>query len=121
MKGSSRMAKTTKKASKKTSKKKATRKVTETATSPVPEVKAKPVAKVAKKVAKKSTAKKKVATKKVAKKSPPVAVTPAPQVAPTFDEIAARAYDIWVRKGRPYGQDHANWKEAEAELWAQRS
>ena len=70
---------------------------------------------------------KKKATKKVAKKTTTKKVTPkatAPKpapVAPTFDEIAARAYDIWVRKGRPHGLDHENWKEAEAELWAERS
>ncbi|HAI10953.1 MAG TPA: hypothetical protein DCM28_04570 [Phycisphaerales bacterium] len=62
--------------------------------------------------------KKKSATKKSVKTT--VAPSAAP-VAPTFDEVAARAYDIWVRKGRPYGQDHENWKEAEAELWSERS
>lgn len=112
------MAKTTKKAAtKKTTKKKATRKVTETASSPVPQVAA-PVA-AAKPIKKVVAAPKKkaVTTKKV---EAPVVAKPAP-TAPTFDEIAARAYDIWVRKGRPYGQDHENWKEAEAELWAERS
>jgi hypothetical protein len=32
------------------------------------------------------------------------------------DKIAARAYEIWVRKGKPHGQDLQNWTEAEAEL-----
>ncbi len=35
---------------------------------------------------------------------------------PGFEEISARAYDIWVRKGRPSGQDETNWIEAEKEL-----
>ncbi len=34
----------------------------------------------------------------------------------THDQIAARAHDIWVRKGRPIGMDHINWHEAEEEL-----
>ncbi|MBI1335505.1 MAG: DUF2934 domain-containing protein [Phycisphaera sp.] len=39
-------------------------------------------------------------------------------VLPTQDQIATRAYEIWVAKGRPEGQDHENWKQAEAELMA---
>ena len=35
------------------------------------------------------------------------------------DKIAARAYEIWVRKGRPDGADLVNWQEAEAELRAE--
>jgi hypothetical protein len=35
------------------------------------------------------------------------------------DKIAARAYEIWVRKGKPHGQDFQNWTEAEAELRAE--
>jgi hypothetical protein len=35
------------------------------------------------------------------------------------DKIAARAYEIWVRKGKPHGQDLQNWAEAEAELRAE--
>jgi hypothetical protein len=34
----------------------------------------------------------------------------------THDQIAAKAYEIWVAKGCPNGQDVANWKEAEAAL-----
>lgn len=43
----------------------------------------------------------------------PVEVTPAPaKTAPTHDAIAAKAYEIWLEKGRPIGQDDANWAEA---------
>lgn len=43
----------------------------------------------------------------------PVEVTPAPaKAAPTHDAIAAKAYEIWLEKGRPIGQDDANWAEA---------
>jgi hypothetical protein len=34
----------------------------------------------------------------------------------SHDQIATRAYDIWVTKGRPVGQDLQNWREAEAQL-----
>lgn len=48
----------------------------------------------------------------------------APQPAPApveipHDKIAARAAEIWDRKGRPHGQDVQNWMEAEAELRAE--
>ena len=35
------------------------------------------------------------------------------------DKIEARAYEIWVRKGKPHGLDLQNWAEAEAELRAE--
>ncbi len=35
------------------------------------------------------------------------------------DKITQRAYEIWIRKGRPEGQCAQNWKEAEAELRAE--
>jgi hypothetical protein len=35
------------------------------------------------------------------------------------DKIVARAYEIWVRKGKPHGRDFENWVEAEAELRAE--
>lgn len=35
------------------------------------------------------------------------------------DKIEARAYEIWVRKGKPHGQDLQNWTEAETELRAE--
>ena len=34
----------------------------------------------------------------------------------THDQIAQRAYEIWLAKGRPPGQEEQNWHEAEAEL-----
>ena len=34
------------------------------------------------------------------------------------DEIAQRAYEIWVRKGQPAGSADQDWLEAEAELRA---
>lgn len=41
---------------------------------------------------------------------------PAPAARPTHDQIAKRAYEIWVAKGRPAGRDLENWKQAEREL-----
>jgi hypothetical protein len=46
-----------------------------------------------------------------------VAVAP-PREIPR-DKIMARAYEIWVRKGKPHGKDFENWIEAEAELRAE--
>ncbi|MDZ4733245.1 MAG: DUF2934 domain-containing protein [Nitrospirota bacterium] len=34
-------------------------------------------------------------------------------------EIAQRAYDLWVQLGRPKGQDHQHWSQAEREFFAQ--
>ena len=34
----------------------------------------------------------------------------------TPEAIARRACEIWVKKGRPQGQDQQNWDEAEALL-----
>jgi hypothetical protein len=52
--------------------------------------------------------------------------TPAPLSSPAptpphipHEKIVARAYEIWVRKGKPHGQDLKNWMEAEAELRAE--
>lgn len=39
---------------------------------------------------------------------------------PTHEEIAARAYQIYTKKGRPDGRDTENWLEAEAELHRER-
>ena len=39
---------------------------------------------------------------------------------PTHDEIAARAVQIYTKKGRPEGRDMENWLEAEAELHRER-
>jgi hypothetical protein len=32
------------------------------------------------------------------------------------EKIAQRAYEKWVKRGRPHGQDRQDWLEAEAEL-----
>jgi hypothetical protein len=49
----------------------------------------------------------------------PAAGAPAALLDIPHDKIAARAYEIWVRKGKPHGQDFKNWVEAEAELRAE--
>ena len=36
----------------------------------------------------------------------------------THDQIAQRAYEIWLAQGRPPGQEQRNWYEAETELRA---
>ena len=40
---------------------------------------------------------------------------------PSRDEIASRAYQIYVRKGQPEGHDLENWLEAETELKRERN
>jgi len=49
--------------------------------------------------------------------APTAPATPTPEI--PHDKIAARAYEIWVRKGKPHDQDLQNWTEAEAELRAE--
>ena len=39
---------------------------------------------------------------------------------PTQEEIAQRAYEIFVQRGRPQGRDLEHWLEAEAQLVASR-
>mgnify|MGYP001793060710 CR=1 FL=1 len=73
-------------------KKKATKKAVEQSAE-------KPAKKFTKKVAKKSSKPRKAAPKKA-------------KGEPTHDEIAVKAYEIWLSKGRPLGQDDANWAEA---------
>ena len=36
--------------------------------------------------------------------------------APTEDQVAVRAYEIWVERGRPEGTDREVWFEAERRL-----
>ena len=43
------------------------------------------------------------------------AAKPTPGGIPT-DKIAARAYEIWLAKGRPNGHDQEHWFQAEREL-----
>ena len=37
---------------------------------------------------------------------------------PTHEQIAARAYEIFIERGRPQGRDLDHWLEAEAHLRA---
>lgn len=38
--------------------------------------------------------------------------------APTHEQIAARAYEIFIERGRPQNRDLDHWLEAEAQLRA---
>lgn len=40
---------------------------------------------------------------------------------PTYEEIAARAYDLWLSHGQPQGCERENWIEAERQLRKERS
>ena len=69
----------------------------------------------------KPSSSKRQATSTRAKLPPKAAATAAPsdvKIALTHDQIAQRAYAIWVAKGRPLGLDAQNWAEAEADLRA---
>ncbi len=35
---------------------------------------------------------------------------------PSHDQIAVRAYEIWLGRGKPEGTDHEDWVEAERQL-----
>jgi hypothetical protein len=39
-----------------------------------------------------------------------------PYQSPAAHEIALRAHELWVRRGRPEGSSEADWFEAEREL-----
>ena len=85
---------------------------------------------------KKKTTKKKAATKKApstakktsaakprkstGKKAALAGAALAKPVALTYDEISLRAFQLWESKGKPVGMDDINWKEAEAQLKAER-
>jgi hypothetical protein len=43
---------------------------------------------------------------------------PKKDLRPTHDEIARRAYEIFIERGRPEGQDQEHWFAAEAQLTA---
>lgn len=58
----------------------------------------------------------KVAKPVVVSASPTPAASPAAALQATDEQVAQRAYDIWVEKGRPYGQEDENWAQALAEL-----
>ena len=65
-----------------------------------------------------------VKSKTATNPAPKTATNPATKTpisaAPSTEQISKRAYEIWMRKGRPLGQDTQNWLEAEAELKASR-
>lgn len=42
--------------------------------------------------------------------------TPSKSAMPSHEQIAKRAYEKWVKRGRPNGQHLQDWLEAEAEL-----
>ncbi len=46
---------------------------------------------------------------------------PAPRPAPTCDQIAHRAYELFVARGYQHGHDVEDWLQAENELWSNRS
>lgn len=54
--------------------------------------------------------------------TPPIA-QPAPTSAPMLkiphERIATRAYEKWIKKGRPCGSAEKDWYEAEVELRAE--
>lgn len=72
--------------------------------------------------AKKSTTRtKKITVTTAADAMVPAAVPVATQVAEiTHEMVAKRAYEIWCGKGCPWGFEAENWREAEAELAAER-
>ena len=51
--------------------------------------------------------------------SPPPAQPVTAQLKIPHDKIAMRAYEKWVKKGRPHGTHVQDWLEAEAELRAE--
>ncbi len=82
-------------------------------------------------MAKTSTKSSKTTTKTTSAKASATGVATAPAVTiktkaaatgrgaspmPSYEQIAQRAFEIWVAKGRPQGQDLENWQQAEADL-----
>lgn len=49
-------------------------------------------------------------------KDTPLFTAAATRALPLHDEIAARAYELWDRSGRPAGRDVEFWLEAERQL-----
>ena len=39
-----------------------------------------------------------------------------PETKPAQDEVAKKAYAIYLKEGRPQGHDEQNWLEAEAKM-----
>jgi hypothetical protein len=44
---------------------------------------------------------------------------PTAQIKVPHDKIAMRAYEKWVKRGRPHGTSEQDWAEAETELKAE--
>ncbi len=53
--------------------------------------------------------------------TPPLPHSSTSHVKIPHDKIAMRAYERWVKRGRPHGTDVQDWLEAEAELKAEYS
>ena len=45
--------------------------------------------------------------------------TPPADLSIPRDKVAQRAYEVWVRKGKPFGTSDQDWLQAEAELQAE--
>jgi len=75
-------------------------------------VKKKPVK--VKAVAKRAGAAKKPAVRST--QARPTQTTSKAMPAMTHDQIAKRAYELWLASGRPIGRDQAIWLQAECEL-----
>lgn len=52
----------------------------------------------------------------VAKAAPIPAINVVAKAAPTHDEIARRAYELWLQRGAPHGTHLEDWLSAEREL-----
>jgi len=79
------------------------------------------IKKTVKKVVKKKVCKKVAKKKAVAKPSKKAIVrvvrsVPPPPAAPTHEQIARLAYELWERRGRPFGSSDEDWVRAEEEL-----
>ena len=51
--------------------------------------------------------------------SEPIPLKAVPARAPSHEQIARRAFEIWCGKGRPAGTEEQNWLEAERALRAE--
>ncbi|MEX2213133.1 MAG: DUF2934 domain-containing protein [Phycisphaeraceae bacterium] len=55
-----------------------------------------------------------IPTEKAGRPSMPIKAATKPM--PSYEQIAAKAYEIWAAKGYPGEQDAENWRQAEIEL-----
>lgn len=62
------------------------------------------------------TPKRKATPRKTAAKKKAVLPTESSYVAPTHEEIELLAYQLWVDRGRPHGDDAQDWLRAEQQL-----